>query len=82
MSPKLAKPYIGARPGTPLTDRETEILRMLCQGYMTKHIAEMTGLSSSTVETHRAKLMVRTRSGTAVQLGVWAATNGYHGRQV
>ncbi len=71
------KIWTGVRPLSPVTAREGEILRLLCQGYSTKQIAPKIGLSESTVETHRSKLMVRTESLTCVQLGVWAATNGY-----
>lgn len=41
----------------PLTERELEILKWLCDGFSPKEIAEKIFLSPRTVETHKAKLM-------------------------
>lgn len=41
----------------PLTERELEILKWLCDGFSPKEIAEKIFLSPRTVETHKAKMM-------------------------
>lgn len=43
----------------PLTDRQTEILRLIADGKATKEIAWQLGLSPKTVESHRAQIMDR-----------------------
>jgi DNA-binding NarL/FixJ family response regulator len=41
----------------PLTKRESEILKLITEGYTSSEIAEMLYISPRTVETHRANLM-------------------------
>ena len=43
-----------------LTDREREILLLICQEYSTKEISSRLSLSDRTVENHRAKIMEKT----------------------
>lgn len=43
--------------GTPLTDREREVLRWLARGLSSKEVAQRLDISVRTVETHRANLM-------------------------
>jgi DNA-binding NarL/FixJ family response regulator len=43
--------------GAVLTRRQREVLRMIGRGKSTKEIAQIMGLSTKTVETHRARLM-------------------------
>jgi DNA-binding NarL/FixJ family response regulator len=40
-----------------LTDREREVLRLIAEGYSSKGIAALLGVSYKTVETHRTNLM-------------------------
>jgi two-component system response regulator FixJ len=42
---------------TSLTDREREILNFLCEGKSSKKIGEELGISSYTVDNHRARIM-------------------------
>src|SRR5215216_7198543 len=42
-----------------LSPRQREVLRLIAEGRSTKQIAHELGISAKTVETHRAKLMVR-----------------------
>jgi len=57
------------RPSEPLTDRETEILQMVCQGKGNRMIAQRLGLSEGTIKSHLRnlyrKLKVQTRSEAA-----------------
>jgi DNA-binding CsgD family transcriptional regulator len=58
-----------------ITPRQTEILRMLCDGKSPKQIARELGISHRTVENHRWRIHQKTGCG-GVKLGVWAAKNG------
>jgi DNA-binding NarL/FixJ family response regulator len=49
----------GERAGARTTPRETEIIRLLADGKSNKEIAEQLGISVRTVETHRAKIMLK-----------------------
>lgn len=56
----------GAGVQTRLSERETEVLRLIALGHTSVEIAEHLGLSPRTIETHRAhihkKLALRTRA--------------------
>ena len=58
-------------PAEPLTDRETEILRMVVEGKANKVIASRLGLSEGTIKSHLRniyrKLRVQTRAEAAAQ---------------
>ncbi len=43
----------------PLTPRETQVLRLLAQGYTNRQVAETLGIGVRTVETHRANLLAK-----------------------
>lgn len=69
MSPAIARKVIGTfRPGiaSPLSDREAEVLQMLCDGENYKTIADRLFVSSNTVKAHikniYTKLNVNTRA--------------------
>jgi DNA-binding NarL/FixJ family response regulator len=49
----------GERAGTRTTPREIEIIRLLAEGKTNKEIAAQLGITVSTVETHRAKIMLK-----------------------
>lgn len=62
VSSRVIDRFLAAAPATaadPLTPRQREILVLLAEGLGTKEIAYRLGLSSKTVETHRAQLMER-----------------------
>ncbi len=50
------KPAV-ARADSPLTGRETEVLRLVAQGYTNRQISEELGISVRTVEGHRANIL-------------------------
>jgi DNA-binding NarL/FixJ family response regulator len=50
---------LGSPGDNPLTDRQREILRMVAEGKSTRTIAFHLGVSSKTVESHRASIMKR-----------------------
>lgn len=65
------------RPHNTLSQRETDVLRLVAMGYINKEIAEKLSISFNTVLTHRknitAKLGIRSVSG----LSFYAIMNGY-----
>lgn len=66
LPPRAAEPPPEPQRGTSLTTREEETLRRLALGFVNKEVAAQLGITSKTVETHRAnamrKLALRTRS--------------------
>jgi two-component system response regulator DegU len=58
-----------------LTDREKEVLVLLCQGYSSAKIAEQLFISFRTVEGHRKHLLEKTGATNAVSLAVFAINN-------
>ncbi len=51
-----------------LTKRETEILRLIFDGFTSMQIAEMLQISSGTVNTHRKRLLEKLNCGNTAQL--------------
>lgn len=47
----------GREPVEPLTPRETEVLRLIAQGYTNRQAAEALGIGVRTVESHRANIV-------------------------
>ena len=60
-----------------LTNRETEVLKLIAEGYRNRQIADLLGISVKTVERHRANLMKKLdlHSGAVVdglRFGKWS----------
>jgi len=55
-----------------LTSREKDVLRLICNGLSTAEIAEKLFLSVSTIEKHRAELLLKTESPNSTALAVYA----------
>lgn len=55
-----------------LTDREMEVLTLICKGYNTAKIAEELFISYRTVEGHRKNLLEKTGAGNSVSLAIFA----------
>ncbi len=51
-----------------LTKREREVLCLICQGFSSKVVADKLGISTKTVEFHRANLLQKTQAGTTPRL--------------
>lgn len=58
-----------------ITNREKEVLEFLCKGLSTAEIADKLFLSVSTIEKHRAELLVKTNSPNSTALAVYAIKN-------
>ncbi len=76
------KPYfpsaMAARPnasGSPLTDREREIVQLIAEGYSTKAIARLLGISFKTVDTHRMNIMRKLALCKSAELVRYAVRN-------
>ena len=59
-------------PVEPLTQRELDVLRLLARGNTNRQIAELLGLSTRTVESHRANLMGKLGLSSRVELVTYA----------
>ena len=58
-----------------ITDREMEVLELICQGLSNNEISEKIFLSPRTVETHRAKLLRKTDTKNTSGLIIYAIKN-------
>jgi len=59
-----------------LTNRETEILKLIVQGYLNKEIAEELNISHNTVLTHRKNIISKTGIKTVSGLTFYCIRNG------
>jgi PAS domain S-box-containing protein len=62
--------------GKKLTQREREILRLICSGKTSKVIAHCLTISNKTVETHRSRIMQKLNMHCVVDLVKFAMSNG------
>jgi DNA-binding NarL/FixJ family response regulator len=58
-----------------ISQREKDVLTLICQGLSTAEIADKLFLSVSTIEKHRAELLVKTNSPNSTALAVFAIKN-------
>lgn len=61
-----------------LSDREIEIIRLVCKGLKNREIAESLYLSKRTIENHRRRIGSKTGTKTTVDLVVFAIKNGIY----
>ena len=83
ISKVLVEKYLSMRRGSPreerykqLSNREREVFQLLAEGRSTKVIADMLCVSTSTVKTHRAKIMEKLEIDTLAQLLFFAIQLG------
>ena len=62
----------------PLSDRELEVLRAICQGLTNTEIAGKLFISPRTVEGHRNNMLLKTGAKNTAGLVVYAMTKGYY----
>lgn len=60
-----------------LTDREREVLGLVCDGYTRQEIANHYGVSENTVKTHFSNLMSKTGFPSISKLAIYAVTSGF-----
>jgi two-component system, NarL family, response regulator NreC len=63
----------------PLTPRETEVLKLIVQGYTNRQVGETLSISVRTVEGHRANLLEKLGLHTRVELVRYARDHGLIG---
>jgi len=61
-----------------LTERETEVLSLICKGCSNQEIADILSISKRTVDKHRENLLLKTQSKNTANLVVFAIKNGYY----
>jgi DNA-binding NarL/FixJ family response regulator len=59
-----------------LTERETEVLLLICKGLTNSEIADKLALSKRTVDKHRENLLLKTQSKNTANLVIYAIKNG------
>lgn len=60
-----------------LTDRETEVMALVAQGYINKEIADRLNIGLSTVVTHRKNIMEKLGLKSVSALTIYAVMHGY-----
>lgn len=60
-----------------ITGRESEVLRLITEGYSTTQVPQLLNISFNTVETHRKKMMHRFNVKTMAQLVHIATGEGW-----
>lgn len=55
-----------------LTERELDVLRLLCEGMTNREIAEKLIISEKTVKTHVSNILQKLHAGDRTQAAVWA----------
>jgi DNA-binding NarL/FixJ family response regulator len=63
-------------PSINLSDREQEVLELICKGHSNAEISKFLGLSSRTIDGHRARLLEKTGAKNAPNLVMFAIKNG------
>lgn len=58
-----------------ISDREMDVLRLICQGNSNKQIADKLFISIKTVEGHKSKLMLKTETNNTVSLVLFSIKN-------
>jgi DNA-binding NarL/FixJ family response regulator len=62
-------------PSLSLSDREQEVLLLICKGLSNQEIAEQLFISKRTVDHHRASLLTKTNTRNAASLVIYAIKN-------
>jgi len=79
LNPRLGAALAALRPNSPpdeLTERETEVLRLIALGHTNAEIAEQLHLSVRTVESHRAHIQQKLRRTSRAELVRYALDRG------
>lgn len=66
----------GSLLGRPLSQRERQILVLMCAGHKLTQIQTMLNLARGTVGMYRTRIAQKTGCTTSAQLGIWALQNG------
>ena len=69
--------YVPESPHFLLTERELQVLNLVCEGYSTKQVAERLGISFKTAVTHRSNINAKAAVHDPISLFRWAVKTGY-----
>jgi len=72
-----SKPRFNEAPAKELSERETEVLRLIAWGYSNKEIATRLDLSVKTVETHKANAMHKLQMRSRIDIVRFALLQGW-----
>jgi len=61
-----------------LTEREIQILELICDGKTNKEISDLISLSKRTIESHRRTISIKTGCGNVARLVVHAIKHGHY----
>jgi two-component system response regulator NreC len=67
----------GARPGGTVSERESEVIRLIASGYSNKEIASRLALSVKTVEAHKANAMRKLGLTGRIEIVKYAVLQGW-----
>lgn len=73
--PKKKAPIIKSNAKDMLTEREVEVLKLICQQYTAKQIAQKIFVSPKTVEAHKGNLLLKTGVKNMAGLIIYAVQN-------
>lgn len=73
---KPVEPAATPKTDVVLTQREKEVLEMICKGKSNAEISKILGLSPRTIDGHRAHLLEKTGAKNAANLVMYAVKNG------
>jgi DNA-binding NarL/FixJ family response regulator len=69
---------LSKQPKVEFTEKETEIIKLICEQYASKEIADKTSLTYRTVEKYRAIILEKTGSKNTAGLVVYAIRHGIY----
>lgn len=72
------RPVVAVNGLIKLSDREVEVLRLICEGLTTAQIADRIFLSDRTVEGHRTRIMEKIGAKNTAGMVVYAVKNGLY----
>jgi NarL family two-component system response regulator LiaR len=73
---ELSEPSGRTRTEDPLTDRETEVLRLVAQGRHNQDIADLLAISEATVRTHVSHILTKLELSSRTQAALYALRRG------
>jgi len=62
---------------TPFTEREMEVLRLMCRGFTGERIAKELFINPGTVKYHKSNMLAKTGFSKAVDLAFYVISNGW-----
>jgi DNA-binding NarL/FixJ family response regulator len=76
VSDYLRRAHNGEEPRDPLTPRETEVIKLVAEGYSNRQIAEALVITEKTVDRHRTNILEKLGMRDRVELTRYAIRNG------